>query len=235
MRKLQACSLRREKINTAFDRRKQPVHNLRMANSDEGDNWAQDLVKRVGAAAKKARGTKSAKWLSDRTAELGYRISPTVIAKLDSGHRGSVLSVAELLVLAAALNMPPALLLFPGYPDGDAELLPGLDAAGHEAVDWLSGAATLPPVTGEDRVVHIQPSNAGVELVEAVTERAQLRRNEFRLIIMEQASADGSPDVVDETRRMISAYQVQLEELNRKIDEARVELWGASSEGDSDE
>ena len=59
---------------------------------------------------KAARGDRSAKWLSYRTAELGYCVSPTVIAKLDSGHRGNVLSVAEFVVIAAADTAPIALL-----------------------------------------------------------------------------------------------------------------------------
>ena len=78
-----------------------------MAKNKDGQQWAETLVRRVGLAMKKARGNKSAKWLSDETAALGYRVSPTVIAKLDSGHRGSVLSVAELLILGAALELPP--------------------------------------------------------------------------------------------------------------------------------
>jgi hypothetical protein len=68
------------------------------------------------AAMKVARGDRTAKWLSDRTDELGYRVSPTVIAKLDSGHRGDVLSVAELLIIAAALDVPPVAVLFPDLP-----------------------------------------------------------------------------------------------------------------------
>ena len=109
--------LRLKKDSTVFDRRQHNVHTLRVANNQDGQQWAESLVRRVGLAVKKARGNKSAKWLSDETAKLGHRVSPTVIAKLDSGHRGSVLSVAELLVLAAALNIPPGLLLIPGYPN----------------------------------------------------------------------------------------------------------------------
>ena len=93
---------------------------------------------------KKARGTKSAKWLSDQTAKLGYRVSPTVIAKLDSGHRGSVLSVAELLVLAAALDIPPGLLAFPRYPYDEVELLPGKTTTPNRRSEWFSGR----PATG---------------------------------------------------------------------------------------
>lgn len=88
---------------------------------------------------KSARGNRSAKWLSDRTAELGYRVSPTVIAKLDSGHRGEVLSVAELIILAAALDVPPLALLYPNLPDGEVERIPGDMQTAAGAAMWFTG------------------------------------------------------------------------------------------------
>jgi hypothetical protein len=110
-----------------------------VAQDKNGQNWAQELVRRAGLAAKAARGNLSASRLSDRTAELGMRISPSVIAKLDSGHRGGVLSVAELLVLAAALELPPVALLVPDALE-DVEILPDKSIPGLTAVGWLTGA-----------------------------------------------------------------------------------------------
>lgn len=111
-------------------------------DGDPGKVWAHALVERVGKAVKEARKGKSAAWLSDRTAELGYRISPTVIAKLDSGHRGDVLSVPELIVLAAALNTAPVALLYPNPSDelsNVVQVLPAVETTGFEAVQWFSG------------------------------------------------------------------------------------------------
>jgi hypothetical protein len=108
-------------------------------NRDDGREWSHDLVRRIGAAMKAARGDRTARWLSDRTEELGYRVSPTVIAKLDSGHRGDVLSVAELLIIAAALDVPPLALLFPGLPDADTERLPGQTVSAVDAMLWITG------------------------------------------------------------------------------------------------
>ncbi|MGV0772031.1 hypothetical protein [Mycobacterium syngnathidarum] len=111
-----------------------------MANDDhDGQRWAKELVKRVGKAIKDVRGTKSAAWLSDRTAELGFRVSPTVIAKLDSGHRGSVLSVPELIVLAAALNTSPVNLVYPGPYESPVEILPNRENGELSAAEWFSG------------------------------------------------------------------------------------------------
>jgi hypothetical protein len=141
---------------------------LRVAKNQDGQRWSEDLVRRVGLAMKKARGNKSAKRLSDETAALGYRVSPAVIAKLDSGHRGAVLSVAELLVLAAALEIPPGLLLFPGYPRGDVEFLPGRTASAIEALHWFDGAGRIPTEGPFDAKTDLATINAGTEIVSVV-------------------------------------------------------------------
>ena len=108
-----------------------------------GKRGRRMLCAGLGLGIETARGHRSAKWLSDKTAELGYRISPTVIAKLDSGHRGSVLSVPELLVLAAALDIPPVALVYsPPYSE-DVEVLPGEMRRKIDAVEELSGAFQL--------------------------------------------------------------------------------------------
>lgn len=99
------------------------------------EDWPVRLVKSLGNALKEARGSRTAAWLSDRTEELGYRISPTVIAKLDSGHRGAVLSVPEILVLSEAVGIPLIDLL---CRDGE-ELLPAKQHTSAEALVLLSG------------------------------------------------------------------------------------------------
>jgi hypothetical protein len=127
-------------------------HTIRVAKDDDGrdgQRWAKELVERVGKAIKDARGGRSAAWLSDKTAELGYRVSPTVIAKLDSGHRGSVLSVPELLVLAAALDAAPVTLMYPSPYGREVELLPGENVSAFVAAQWFSGLYDhVPPAPG---------------------------------------------------------------------------------------
>lgn len=223
--------LRTEKDYTAFDRRTTKVHTLRVAKNGAGQEWAENLVRKIGQAMKNARGTKSAKWLSDETAALGYRVSPTVIAKLDSGHRGSVLSVAELLVLAAALDIPPGLLLFPGYPDRHLELLPGRDAESREAVRWLAGGL-LPSKRREDGAIEIGASNLGIELVEAVEQRAELDRDLLLLRLRERA---GPPVFSESDRRMLQTREEQLAILNTQIARLHAQLWGTATEDESDE
>jgi hypothetical protein len=126
------------------------VHNRRVAkDSEAGRQWSEELVRRIGTAMKTARGSRSAKWLSDRTADLGYRVSPTVIAKLDSGHRGNVLGVAELLALALALDISPTALLYPGPYEQETPFLPDVKVTEMIAAQWFSGIHDAPiPVPG---------------------------------------------------------------------------------------
>jgi hypothetical protein len=144
--------------------------------NENGQQWAEDLVRRVGLAIKAARRGNSAAWLSDRTAQLGYRVSPTVIAKLDSGHRGSVLGVAELLVLAAALEVPPVALLFPDLPDGGVAFLPNRMIASDDAMRWFCGeSGTMPFDVLSGAVLEASSApNDKAQLVEAVRERRVL-------------------------------------------------------------
>ena len=132
------------RYSTIFDKRHQIGHNLRMAKNEQEDKrWDQRIVRDVGEAMKRARAGKSARELSEQTGELGYEISATILAKLDSGHRGSVLTVPELLVLAAALKVPPVSLLFGGHPDEIVEVLPGQKMTTVAALAWFTGDREL--------------------------------------------------------------------------------------------
>jgi transcriptional regulator with XRE-family HTH domain len=88
---------------------------------------------------RRARGM-SAQNLADRCAELGITSLPrSVIANLENGRRGNV-TFAEVLVLAAALNVAPAVLAFPVGHAETVEYLPGETAPPLDALDWFNGA-----------------------------------------------------------------------------------------------
>ncbi|MCZ9344665.1 helix-turn-helix transcriptional regulator, partial [Streptomyces sp. TRM76130] len=77
-------------------------------------DWNTRTTKRVGGAiaeARKRRGL-TAQGLADATRAAGYAIDRSVIAKIEKGLRQSI-SVAELVVIARALGVPPVLLLYP--------------------------------------------------------------------------------------------------------------------------
>lgn len=113
-----------------------------------GDEWAVDVVRRVGAEVKRLRGnSRSAQWLSDRCADLGYPIGRATISEIEVGRRKSV-SVPELIVLAAALNTSPVNLVYPGPYQNAVEILPARKAGEFNAAQWFSGVYSY---LGSDR------------------------------------------------------------------------------------
>jgi transcriptional regulator with XRE-family HTH domain len=81
----------------------------------------------------------SAQQLSDRTADLGYPVPRSVITNLENDRRDTV-SVAELLILAAALDVPPTILVTPVGRNESVEILPNLDLSSWRARGWILGA-----------------------------------------------------------------------------------------------
>lgn len=113
--------------------------------------WQKELVTQIGIKVAESRGDRSLQWLEQRTEALGFKVGRGAISRLENGKRESI-SVAEWLVLAAALDVPPALLLFPKYPYGGAEYLPGQFDACIRAHEWLSGEAQLSDRRVESRL-----------------------------------------------------------------------------------
>ncbi len=173
--------------------------------------WEERFVDQVAAAMKRARGRRSARELSEETDRFGYHRSKQVIGKLDSAGRD--LRVAEFLVFAAALDMPPALLLFGGYPDGIVEYLPGRECTSKEAVDWFSGKGQLP--TGPDE----EPTrgNTGTDLVAAVARRSEICAKSVDLAAMVRAG-DVSEDFAAERRGQLN---IELAGLATKINDLK--------------
>jgi transcriptional regulator with XRE-family HTH domain len=184
-----------------------------MAKKQQLETWGVRLVAQAGKSIRRARRKRdlTANQLSDLTADLGLRISPTVIAKLDSGHRGSVLNVDELLVLAAALNIPPMLLLFPGYPEQEVEFLPGRTALGWEVADWFSGRDRIPSGEGE-----IGPWNVGIELVQAVDSYSD-SKDKIRTAEEMPDDAPYKAEMLKDAVRQFQESMARIEELSQQL------------------
>jgi len=173
-------------------------------------DWATELAHGVADEVRrlrKDRGLSVAK-LADRTEELGYPIGASVLTNFEAKRRGSRLDVSELLVLAAALDVPPALLLFPGYPDGPARPLPGLESSAFKSAEWFAGRQLL--------MVDPDPEKPSIEpfpthLVGLVGEREGLFFAWVEAVRGGKGSGKGTPagDVLE--RRAA---------LNRRIEEA---------------
>jgi transcriptional regulator with XRE-family HTH domain len=107
------------------------------------DNWGADLTRRIADEIKRLRGNNSGQWLSDRTADLGHRVSRSTISEIETGKRQTI-AIDALIVLAAALEIAPIALIYPGpyTVDNRVEMLPGVDTRMIEAAQWFAGRLT---------------------------------------------------------------------------------------------
>ena len=108
---------------------------------ESAKNWREDLALRVGGKVQSRRKELklTAAALAERTAKLGYPISRVAVGKIETGHREGKLDLAELVVLAAALGIPPVMLIYPDLPHGSVEVLPGFERDAADALRWFSG------------------------------------------------------------------------------------------------
>jgi transcriptional regulator with XRE-family HTH domain len=107
-------------------------------------DWAKALHQRIAKAIRDARqGRFTAQELADETERLGYPISRSQIANYESGRKQS-LDVSELIVIAAALNVPPLRLMFAGTADQTVEMLPGRPTSTLDAINQFIGDPIWP-------------------------------------------------------------------------------------------
>lgn len=171
-------------------------------------SWSEAVHRRIASAIKAARhGRMTAQQLADETQQLGYPISRAQIANYESGRKQSM-DVTELLVLAAALRIPPIALLCAGLPDGEAELLPGWHTTAADAMAWVTGEAVdendeHPPV--EVRLVALtRRRNDAQERLD------RARAGLFALIKAEKAEA--AENVLRKAK-----FEDEIADLNRQI------------------
>jgi len=188
--------------------------------------WQKDMAERIGRAVQNRRRKLkiTAAALAKRTGELGYPISRVAIGKIETNHREGKFDVAELLVLAAALNIPPILLLYPGYPDGAMEILPGHPADSRNAALWFAGQVPSENVglrsdygwnPGEELVDHDH-------LVSGVD--AELRA--LQLLLARLQTAKDLLEVTEQVKRDVERHEKLLAALEAAAKRDRDELWG---------
>jgi transcriptional regulator with XRE-family HTH domain len=206
-----------------------------MPNVDEAAKaWEMKLAGRVGDAIKARRNALklTAVDLAERTKALGYPVNRVAISKIEGNLRAGKLDVAELLILAVALEIPPALLLLPTFPDGAVELLPRSSTSTLKAREWICGDAPLPVTVHGDGVSgQLARPNMGVGLVGAVVSRARLDADiaNFRRTGLSQEAA-GDEVSAESTRRTIESLVEQLSSFETQITEAQTALWDTSTE-----
>ncbi|UDF20117.1 hypothetical protein [Rhodococcus qingshengii] len=191
------------------------------------DRWGRDTTQRVADAIRKARGKSTVQWLSDRTAELGHRVSRSRISDLERGDRGGLLGVAELIVLAGALDVPPVVLLYPGLAEEKIKVLPGIEARSWDALRWFTGEAPMAELHSvEGFECHFEEASSttisdvggwleGAEVL-MLLRRHESLTDEYRSVTQRanEAYAEAGEKQTLETRRL-SAYESSLvEELS---------------------
>lgn len=123
------------------------------------DSWPDEITARIAGEIRRLREDVlgvSGQRLSDRTAELGHRVSRSTISEIETGRRKSI-TVADLVILAAALDTVPIALIYPGPYGGDVRVLPDLSAPQIWAVRWFAGELrTISDVPFDDNGRYVQ-------------------------------------------------------------------------------
>lgn len=165
----------------------------------------------------------SAQQLADRCAELGMpALNRTTIANLENGRRSSV-ALAEVLILAAALDVAPAALAFPVGYTAALEYLPGQEAAPLDVLDWFAG-------TGRG-------DESALALLRQHRELEQRIRGHYRRIwdTAKEWQADPDGPEAQAAREVAAELRTQLYELREEIEARGLELpplAGLEPEGD---
>ncbi|PQE01407.1 hypothetical protein CYL16_04810 [Mycobacterium sp. EPG1] len=182
------------------------------------EQWDVELHRRVAGAIKRLRGARSAQWLADRTAELGYPISRAQIANYESGRKKG-LDLPELLVIAAALDTSPVVLLYPGPYELSVSILPDEEVQMLDAAQWFSGemnqrvSRSLHPSAGTGDEAR-EKRDGALRWVES-TRPLRLWRElndalEMRLAIISRGETERDRD-------QIAFYDSQIQRLQQEI------------------
>ncbi|MFF3114240.1 helix-turn-helix domain-containing protein [Kitasatospora sp. NPDC057904] len=107
---------------------------------NEVESWSAQVTRTVIAEVRRCRKElgMTAQDLADACDELGHPIPRNVIANWESGRR-LTLTVPELLVLAKAVDTPPAALVFPLGGSTNVDCLPHESRDPWTAFSWFTG------------------------------------------------------------------------------------------------
>ena len=171
--------------------------------------WATGLVAGVADAVRARRtelGLTGAE-LSDRTAS-GKPLTRAVISDLETGRKRT-LEVAELLTLAAALEVSPLSLLLPDVRN-DVEILPGVKVPGIDALGWFTGNGA-PGATNPAAAAFSGDEGMGVALA-LVRVELTLRTQRHNLTMAEKA-----PELFDMSDQMKAMEAAQADHARDQI------------------
>lgn len=154
--------------------------------------------------------------MSDRTGELGHLVTRSTIADLEIGRRKHVL-LSELVVIAAALEVPPITLIYPHLPDGAVEALPHVESSSYDAAQWFSGQGLNP--SGD----HVDTTS-----ISKAREYADLKlKRDVVAVDAALADKDGSGGLWgtrEEAERTLSLIDAKLDSLLQRL-RSEPDIW----------
>ena len=174
----------------------------------------------------------SAEDLAAACGDLGMPIPRSTLADLENGRRASI-SVAEWLAIAAALDVPPVMLLCPVGTAETAEVLPGAEAPAFRAAQWVAGEAPLRHPGRADVLTDWLPTAGPGAPLLAYRLNDDAARDQLTAAGRARQYQDLAADAATEGERAgyEAAAQAQLAAAARALDEGeRVRGW-ASGEG----
>ncbi len=178
-----------------------------MTAMESTETWQQAITAQIGRGIDRARGKRSDQWIADRVTSLGYPMSRTAVSEFRRGVRKTI-SVADLLAIAAALEVPPVALLFPGLPDGEVAVLPRSSGRALDALRWFSGEVSRPPY-GWDMLVD----------AEDFEDLGCVLKAEYKTEPMPAEGSDGALfRLVQLTRELAGNYQRSSERLQELLE-----------------
>jgi transcriptional regulator with XRE-family HTH domain len=151
------------------------------------ENWQEGLTRIVAGEVRRYRHERqmSAQRLADRCAMLGFPIPRPVLSNIENGRREAI-TLPELLVLAAALEVPPLLLVIPVGRQGSIEIVPHVNVLIWEAARWWRGERTGFQNLGDGPV----GVNSGQEDLNAIDLMLQHEDLVLRWIVAASAATD---------------------------------------------
>lgn len=186
-------------------------------------DWQKEMTDRIGKRVQELRRDKTALWLSERTEELGMKISRSALSELENGKRKSI-SLAEFLILALALETSPAMLLYPDYPDGEVEIWPGKRMPAMEAFSWLGG---------EKEAINA-PDPGLSPWKPRIVQLVQERKNLFEVLIELVQGGTDSSEAVAEVNKRQSALNQEIANLGGVVVDRPREIRKSQEETTSD-
>lgn len=197
----------------------------------QDNDWPARMARQVAREVRRYRESQrprmSTRQLADRTAELGMEIPRSVLANLESGRRETV-TVAEVLVLAAALGVAPIELICPVGFDKQTEMLPGRMMDPLAAMRWFTGEWKLDV---SDAVTTMREPGAGehsstylLEYHDELITRLHSQEAEAHRAVADAAKEDADERARGEARYRMMALEEWRDFIREPLRRTREEM-----------